>query len=137
MSTTTDQLILDQQPYLKALARNIAKTLPHHVDYDELVAFGQDRKRAGSRREVLARDRDGIGRRRDRAFRRACELDLGDDVRADGRRASKGSREIRGLAGHGVWCFRCRPGVRCVQRGRWSWWSRWARTVGHSAATML
>lgn len=41
MSSTTDQLILDQQPYLKALARNIAKTLPHHVDYDELVAFGQ------------------------------------------------------------------------------------------------
>jgi RNA polymerase sigma factor for flagellar operon FliA len=39
--TSTDTLILEQQPYLKALARNIAKTLPHHVDYDELVAFGQ------------------------------------------------------------------------------------------------
>jgi RNA polymerase sigma factor for flagellar operon FliA len=26
---------------LKALARNIAKTLPHHVEYEELVAFGQ------------------------------------------------------------------------------------------------
>ena len=41
MSTTTDQLILEQQPYLKALARNIAKTLPQHVDDEELVAFGQ------------------------------------------------------------------------------------------------
>jgi len=36
-----DRLIIEQQPYLKALARNIAKTLPHHVEYDELVAFGQ------------------------------------------------------------------------------------------------
>lgn len=39
--STIDRLILDQQPYLKALARNIAKTLPHHVEYDELVGFGQ------------------------------------------------------------------------------------------------
>lgn len=36
-----DQLILEQQPYVRALARNIAKSLPSHVDYDELVAFGQ------------------------------------------------------------------------------------------------
>ena len=39
--TPTDRLIMDQQPYLKALARNVAKTLPQHVDYEELVAFGQ------------------------------------------------------------------------------------------------
>lgn len=32
---------MEQQPYLKALARNVAKTLPHHVEYEELVAFGQ------------------------------------------------------------------------------------------------
>lgn len=37
----SDRLIIEQQPYLKALARNIAKTLPYHVEYDELVAFGQ------------------------------------------------------------------------------------------------
>jgi RNA polymerase sigma factor FliA len=39
--TPFDRLILEQQPYLKALARNIAKTLPYHVEYEELVAFGQ------------------------------------------------------------------------------------------------
>ncbi len=32
---------MEQQPYVRALARNIAKTLPSHADYEELVAFGQ------------------------------------------------------------------------------------------------
>ena len=39
--SSTQRLIIEQQPYLKALARNVAKTLPHHVEYEELVAFGQ------------------------------------------------------------------------------------------------
>jgi hypothetical protein len=36
-----ERLILEHQSFLRALVRNIASTLPHHVDYDELVAFGQ------------------------------------------------------------------------------------------------
>ena len=36
-----ERLILEHQSFLRALARNIASTLPHHVDFDELVAFGQ------------------------------------------------------------------------------------------------
>lgn len=36
-----ERLILEHQSFLGALARNIASSLPHHVDYDELVAFGQ------------------------------------------------------------------------------------------------
>ncbi len=39
--TPQDRLIMEQQPYVRALARNIAKTLPAHADYEELVAFGQ------------------------------------------------------------------------------------------------
>lgn len=38
---STDRLILEQQPYVRALARNIAKSLPAHADYEELVAYGQ------------------------------------------------------------------------------------------------
>ncbi|MBX3383194.1 MAG: sigma-70 family RNA polymerase sigma factor [Phycisphaeraceae bacterium] len=36
-----DRLIIEQQPYVRALARNIAKHLPAHADFEELVAFGQ------------------------------------------------------------------------------------------------
>lgn len=37
----TDRLILEQQPYVRALARNIAKHLPPNADFEELVAYGQ------------------------------------------------------------------------------------------------
>lgn len=36
-----ERLILEHQSFLRALAGNIASTLPHHVDFDELVSLGQ------------------------------------------------------------------------------------------------
>ena len=36
-----ERLILEHQSFLRALARNLASSLPHHVDFEELVAFGQ------------------------------------------------------------------------------------------------
>lgn len=37
----TEALVLQHQDYVRSLARGIARKLPHHVDFEELVAFGQ------------------------------------------------------------------------------------------------
>jgi RNA polymerase sigma factor for flagellar operon FliA len=41
MDTTVDSLVMQHQDYVRSLARGIARKLPRHVDFEELVSLGQ------------------------------------------------------------------------------------------------
>ena len=41
MDAAVEDLVLQHQDYVRALARGIAKKLPKHVDFEELVSLGQ------------------------------------------------------------------------------------------------
>ena len=38
---TVDSLVMQHQDYVRSLARGIARKLPRHVDFEELVSLGQ------------------------------------------------------------------------------------------------